>query len=264
MVNKHRNGNDDVKPTTINFNTVRKRRSDLFSLIRRMSTHASKFMSFVFRYLMLGRKVEEDEALLSEPRRSSNGWIGCIRTTTKKLSQIRLHLMQFWMRGRDRVIAWRPIAPSKLSTTWTNYIERETRVSNQTPTRITLWYVGIQCLRCHSHRKAYVSSSYCLQINAWAKSGEKGAASRAEQVLSIMERRYRDGDQDFKPNTRTHTSVIDAWAKSGELGAARRAEQILNAMQANYEASGDPEVRPNVHSANAVCNVSCCPCAGRK
>jgi len=95
-----------------------------------------------------------------------------------------------------------------------------------------------------------------MQINAWAKSGEKGAASRAEQVLSIMERRYRDGDQDFKPNTRTHTSVIDAWAKSGEKGAARRAEQILNSMQASYESSGDPDVRPNVHSANAVCNVS--------
>lgn len=95
-----------------------------------------------------------------------------------------------------------------------------------------------------------------------------------------MERRYRDGDEDFKPNTRTYTSgktnfifartlyrsaltrryvsrsVIDAWAKSGEKGAARRADQILNAMQQNYERTGDPDVRPNVHSANAVCNVS--------
>lgn len=70
-----------------------------------------------------------------------------------------------------------------------------------------------------------------------------------------MERRYRDGDKDFKPNTRTHTSVIDAWAKSGEHGSARRAEEILNSMQANFEASGDPDVRPNVHSANAVCNA---------
>lgn len=97
--------------------------------------------------------------------------------------------------------------------------------------------------------------TYNTLINAWAKSGEKGAAARAEHVLSVMETRYRDGDNDFKPNTRTHTSVIDAYAKSGEKGAAKRAEQILNGMQRLYEKTGDPDVRPNVHTANAVCNA---------
>lgn len=71
-----------------------------------------------------------------------------------------------------------------------------------------------------------------------------------------MHQRYKDGDSDFKPNTRTHTSVIDAWAKSGEKGAAKRAEQILNNMISHYEAIGDSDVKPNVHTANAVCNVS--------
>jgi hypothetical protein len=71
-----------------------------------------------------------------------------------------------------------------------------------------------------------------------------------------MEQRYRDGDQAFKPNTRTYTSVIDAWAKSGEKGAARRAEQILNNMIAQFDATGDVDVKPNVHTSNAVCNVS--------
>jgi hypothetical protein len=71
-----------------------------------------------------------------------------------------------------------------------------------------------------------------------------------------MEQRYRDGDRDFKPNTRTMTSVIDAHAKSGEKGAARRAEQIFNSMISRYEATGDPDSKPNVHTANAVCNVS--------
>lgn len=70
-----------------------------------------------------------------------------------------------------------------------------------------------------------------------------------------MHKRYKDGDTDFKPNTRTHTSVIDAWAKSGEKGAARRAEQILNNMISHYEATGDNDVKPNVHTANAVCNA---------
>jgi len=98
--------------------------------------------------------------------------------------------------------------------------------------------------------------TYNTLINAWAKAGERGSAARAEHVLSVMEQRYRDGDKAFKPNTRTHTSVIDAWAKSGEKGAAQRAEQILNNMIAQVEATGDADAKPNVHTANAVCNVS--------
>jgi hypothetical protein len=70
-----------------------------------------------------------------------------------------------------------------------------------------------------------------------------------------MEKRYRDGDSDFKPNTRTYTSVIDAHAKSGERGAARRCESILNGMIQRYEAGGDEDSRPNVHTSNAVCNA---------
>lgn len=98
--------------------------------------------------------------------------------------------------------------------------------------------------------------TYNTLINVWAKSSERGSADRAEQVLQVMEKRFREGDQDFKPNTRTYTSVIDAWAKSGEPGAARRSEQILNNMISRFEAAGDPDVKPNVHTANAVCNVS--------
>lgn len=90
-------------------------------------------------------------------------------------------------------------------------------------------------------------------INAHAKGG---SAARAEHVLQVMNQRYQDGDTDFKPNVRTHTSVIDAWAKSGEKGAAKRAEQILNNMISAYEDEGDPDIKPNLHTANAVCNVS--------
>jgi hypothetical protein len=45
-------------------------------------------------------------------------------------------------------------------------------------------------------------------------------------------------------------------AKSGEKGAARRAEQILNNMIAQFDATGDADAKPNVHTSNAVCNVS--------
>ena len=97
--------------------------------------------------------------------------------------------------------------------------------------------------------------TYNTLINAHAKSSEKGSAARAEHVLEVMKKRYLDGDGDFKPNTRTHTSVVDAWAKSGEKGAARRAEQILNSMIASFEETRDHDSKPNVHTANAVCNA---------
>jgi hypothetical protein len=65
-----------------------------------------------------------------------------------------------------------------------------------------------------------------------------------------MYQRYKDGDN-IKPNVRSHTSVIDAWAKSGTKAAAKRCEQILNNMISHFEATGDTDVRPNVHTANA-------------
>mmetsp|Transcript_12078 Transcript_12078/g.24626 ORF Transcript_12078/g.24626 Transcript_12078/m.24626 type:complete len:1353 (+) Transcript_12078:875-4933(+) len=97
--------------------------------------------------------------------------------------------------------------------------------------------------------------TYNTLINALAKSGDGGAASRAEEILVIMEARFQAGDKSFKPNTRSHTSVIDAWAKSGEQGAALRAEQILENLKALYERTGDPEIKPNVYTANAVMNA---------
>eukprot|EP00529_Nitzschia_sp_RCC80_P006684 CAMPEP_0113488838 /NCGR_PEP_ID=MMETSP0014_2-20120614/26223_1 /TAXON_ID=2857 /ORGANISM="Nitzschia sp." /LENGTH=1510 /DNA_ID=CAMNT_0000382563 /DNA_START=209 /DNA_END=4741 /DNA_ORIENTATION=+ /assembly_acc=CAM_ASM_000159 len=97
--------------------------------------------------------------------------------------------------------------------------------------------------------------TYNTLINCHSKSKEKGSAARAEHVLQVMRQRYMDGDKDFKPNTRSHTSVIDAIAKSGEKHAARRAEHILNTMITSYEETKDLDIKPNVHTANAVCNA---------
>ncbi|KAL7489538.1 hypothetical protein ACHAW6_015211 [Cyclotella cf. meneghiniana] len=97
--------------------------------------------------------------------------------------------------------------------------------------------------------------TYNTLINALAKSGDGGSAARAEEILAIMEQRFQSGDKSFKPNTRSHTSVIDAWAKSGEPGAARRAEQILENLKSLYESTGDPDIKPNVYTANAVMNA---------
>lgn len=99
--------------------------------------------------------------------------------------------------------------------------------------------------------------TYNTLINALAKSGGGETAARAEEILKVMEEKYAAGDKSYKPNTRSHTSVIDAWAKSGELGAASRAEQILMNLRNLYETTGDPDIKPNVYTANAVMNVSC-------
>lgn len=104
-----------------------------------------------------------------------------------------------------------------------------------------------------SKRRTYLSLHSV--INAWAKSGAKGAAQNAESVLQTMENKYRQGDSSLKPNTRTYTSLIDCWAKSGEVNAAKKAEQILIKMQAKYEQTGDNTAKPNTHSANAVMNA---------
>lgn len=76
--------------------------------------------------------------------------------------------------------------------------------------------------------KAFVSLQ--VVINAWAKSGGKGAANEAEKLLARMHRIHDLGDPDVKPNVVTYGAVIDAFAKCGERGAAARADAILANM----------------------------------
>lgn len=85
---------------------------------------------------------------------------------------------------------------------------------------------------------------YNALINCWAKSGERGAAARAEEILHLMEDKYAQGDRSVKPNVQTYTSTIDAYAKSREPDTATRAEAILNSME--------DRVPPNVHTYVAV------------
>jgi hypothetical protein len=160
--------------------------------------------------------------------------------------------MQCWTHGLDQETEWLLNERSRSSITWTISTDLVITRLSQTSTRSILVRAhGSPALALpflNTHR-----SSGSLVINAHAKAG---SAARAEHVLQVMNQRYHDGDTDFKPNVRTHTSVIDAWAKSGEKGAAKRAEQILNNMITAFEDEGDPDIKPNVHTANAVCNVS--------
>lgn len=89
-------------------------------------------------------------------------------------------------------------------------------------------------------------------INAWAKSGGKGAANEAEKLLAKMQQLHGQGDLDVKPNVVTYGAVIDSYAKSGEKGAASRADKLLARMihlhQTDPVKNGD--LRPNTYVFN--------------
>jgi len=97
---------------------------------------------------------------------------------------------------------------------------------------------------------------YNVVINAWAKSGSKGAAAEAEKLLSEMHRLHERGDPQVKPNVVTYGAVIDAYAKSGERGAAARADTLLaNMIQLHQmDPVRNADLQPNTYVFNTVIN----------
>ena len=93
--------------------------------------------------------------------------------------------------------------------------------------------------------------TFTTVCNAWARSGEDGAAQRASAILERMEYEgFIEGKEHMRPNVKTYTCVIDAWAKasiSNDEGPLL-AESYLNRM----EQHGDVGIRPNVQSYAAV------------
>ena len=109
--------------------------------------------------------------------------------------------------------------------------------------------------------------SYSSVTVAYARSGEKGAAERAERLLERMNAQYLAGVSDVKPSRICYNALIDCWAKSGEgTFGARKAEAVLERMQAMFGA-GDSSVAPDLVTFNAVLNAwarSGTRCCGRK
>lgn len=85
-------------------------------------------------------------------------------------------------------------------------------------------------------------------INSITKSGRKGAAERAENILFEMYEEFKNGKIGVKPDTQLVSSVIDCWQKSGDRDAGERAEALLNWLIHIYEETGDEELRPNQFS----------------
>jgi hypothetical protein len=81
-------------------------------------------------------------------------------------------------------------------------------------------------------------------MNCWARSKEKGAAERAERILTLLE------ENDFKPSPTAYATVINAWSKSFDICAPERAMALLNKMEKSYE-HGNESLRPNAYCFNS-------------
>jgi len=98
---------------------------------------------------------------------------------------------------------------------------------------------------------------YNTVLAAWAKSGEKGAAERAEELLGRMQRAAaaKDAGGDVpRADTVSFNSAIDAWARAEEYGSAEKAENLLNSMEKQYIA-GNSSVKPDVRTYNSCINA---------
>jgi hypothetical protein len=88
-----------------------------------------------------------------------------------------------------------------------------------------------------------------LPVDAWANSGEAGAAAqRAEKLLQQMYELFKSGGHEsLRPTTGVFNAVIKAWANSREKIAPVRAEQILDWMQ-----TLDLDVQPDKFTLNTT------------
>jgi hypothetical protein len=88
-------------------------------------------------------------------------------------------------------------------------------------------------------------------VDAWAKSGEGGAAAtRAEAILQHMNQLYQSGGHDsLRPTTGIFNAVINAWARSREKIAPVRAEQILEWMDKLHK-TNKMDIQPDKYTFN--------------
>mmetsp|Transcript_10992 Transcript_10992/g.16192 ORF Transcript_10992/g.16192 Transcript_10992/m.16192 type:complete len:1021 (-) Transcript_10992:273-3335(-) len=95
-------------------------------------------------------------------------------------------------------------------------------------------------------------TTYTSVINAWARSREKDAASRAESVLKRMEKasssslsakekNSKSANFAARPTVLSYNTVLNAWAKSSYPEAADRALSLLKQLE-----DGKRGVRPDV------------------
>jgi pentatricopeptide repeat protein len=89
--------------------------------------------------------------------------------------------------------------------------------------------------------------AYSLVMDAFAKSGEKDAGSKAESLLRHAQ------SLGVEPNLFCYNMVIHAYCRQGRRGGAvDHAERILNEIEEKYEKTGDASLRPDVVTYTSV------------
>ena len=81
-------------------------------------------------------------------------------------------------------------------------------------------------------------------INCWRRSERVEAGEEAENIISMMEQCYEEGDLDMKPDAFVYASAIDAWARSKASEKSTRAWNIYQRMKAQYS-KGNLDSKPN-------------------
>lgn len=101
---------------------------------------------------------------------------------------------------------------------------------------------------------------YVSVIHAFAKCYKSAtAAKKAEDVLNHMDRRYKMGEAQFKPNRLAINTTIGAYAKSTQDHSPIEAERLLRRLETEYKATGaiDESVRPSTRSYGKVIDAWC-------
>ena len=84
------------------------------------------------------------------------------------------------------------------------------------------------------------SISYITCMDSYARTGDVHNSLR---ILSLLEKAFKEGNSDAKPNRRAYTSALNALAKSGRGDAGARADALVQAMETLFK-EGNKDLEP--------------------
>jgi len=86
---------------------------------------------------------------------------------------------------------------------------------------------------------------YTIAMDAWAKSGVKGSAQRAQHIHDVMVQMYKEtGDPDIAPTNISYNTLLNAWGKTVDGNGTEMAELVLKEMIEAWQAGND-ELKPD-------------------
>jgi hypothetical protein len=108
---------------------------------------------------------------------------------------------------------------------------------------------------------------YNSVIASWAKCGDKTAPQRVDALLTMLENKFFNGQDDARPDKTTFLCMIDAYAKAGLADSAERCDHLLQRMSHLREVFQFRGLEPDRALYNCVLNAlakSCQPSAVEK